>query len=117
MSFDFINLNEDNINPQTLTKRTRASLSDLANGKPYHIDHFGFDTGKFGEYAYFFVSEEPSKTYYASKPITRKLRQISDARAADELHKQPVIFAKHTVEIAGNSIEYIDVTFIQIANN
>lgn len=110
--FDFKTLNNTDNAESSLTPRVRATLANLVDGKCYHIDHFGFDKGKFGEYAYFYVVEDKEHTYYASKPITRKLREIFDANAGAELHNHPVVFEKHTVKIGDNIRKYVDILFI-----
>ena len=109
--FSKFNANNNN-NTNERKRRVRGDIKALADGRVYHIDYFGFDSGNYGEYAYFHVAEDTEHTYYGGKRVTQALRAIKNEGLSDDLKKEPARFVIQSfTRDNGNEIFYVDVVF------
>lgn len=94
-------------------KRTRGDVMAIATGHTYHIDYYNFDSGRYGDYAYFYIKEDAEHTYYGGRQITNVLKQIEAEGLRDALKSQPVRFDRHTfTNDAGDLVQYVTLVFI-----
>lgn len=108
---DFGKYNAQPVN-ETLSPRTRGDILALCDGREYHITHFAFDSGKFGEYAYFYLAEDNEHTFYGGKRVTSALRAIQADGLAGEIAEHTCKFNKCTFTATdGKVTEYADVQF------
>lgn len=98
------------------TRREKAPLNTLVDGQLHHIAaDFVIREGNYGQYATFHVVGDLVHVFYANKPLTRKLQQISDDGLRDDLPAQPVRFVNVSFEADdGRHVEYVDVVFEEV---
>lgn len=106
-------INKQQQQQQPARKRTRGDIMSIATGHTYHIDYYNFDSGRYGDYAYFYLTEDNDHTYYGGRQITNTLKQIEAEGLRDALKSQPVRFERHTfTDDAGDFVQYVTLVFI-----